>query len=212
MRTVLIISFFACLFLHFQSQKKIVSTPKEDSLSIRQSAVQKVPIKKAVIPTPESEITDKEAITAFSSTNSSFVPDSEYEEEEEEEYDGEDLSQLPWNDIEDGWKNNLKEYLVSVDPDKADEMFSAYMDEKKKFAERVDFSDANTTVAEDAASSTDEALVEGDSKEDELQRTHTENLKEIFGDHFSHVESLHKEYVESVQYLNRSSVKFSISL
>jgi hypothetical protein len=212
MRTVLIISFFACLFLHFQSQKKIASTPKEDRLSIRQSAVQKAPIKKAVIPTPKIEITDKEAITAFSSTTSSFVADSEYEEEEEEEYDGEDLSQLPWSDIEDGWKNNLKDYLVSVDPEKAEEMFSAYMDEKKKYAERVDFSDANTTVADDATSSTDEALVEGDSKEDELQRAHAENLKQIFGDHFSHVESLHKEYVESVQYLNRSSVKFSISL
>lgn len=189
-----------------------MSSPKEDALSIKQSAVQKAPLIKVPLPTPKIEISDKEAIPTFSSVATSFVSEDEFEDEEEEESDGEDLSQLPWSDIEDGWKNNLKEYLVSIDPEKADEMFSAYMDEKKKFAERVDFSDANATVAEDAASSTDEALVEGDSKEDELQRAHTENLKEIFGDHFSHVESLHKEYVESVQYLNRSSVKFSISL
>jgi hypothetical protein len=214
MRTVLLISFFACLFLHFQSQKKVVSITEEDVLSIKQSAVKKAPLHKPQLPTAKIEVTDKEALSAFSSKETSFVAETEYEDEEEEdeEYDGEDLSQLPWSDIEDGWKNNLKEYLVSVDPDKADEMFSAYMDEKKKFAERVDFSDANTTVADDAASSTDEAVVEGDSKEDELQRTHAENLKEIFGDHYSQVESLHKEYVESVQYLNRSSVKFSISL
>ena len=92
---------------------------------------------------------------------------------------------------------------------KAEDMYSAYLEEKKKYVERVDFTDQDEAV-ETAASS--EPLVEHDANEGELERTHTENLKEIFGDNYSKVESLHQEYVESVQYLNRSSVKFSISL
>ena len=126
-----------------------------------------------------------------------------------EEFDEDDLSQLPWDDIEEGWKTHLKEFLVSVDPEKAEDMYSAYLEEKKKYVERVDFTDQDEAV-ETAASS--EPLVEHDANEGELERTHTENLKEIFGDNYSKVESLHQEYVESVQYLNRSSVKFSISL
>jgi hypothetical protein len=128
-----------------------------------------------------------------------------------QDYDEDDLSQLPWDDIEEGWKTNLKEFLVSVDPEKAEDMLNAYLEEKKKYVERVDFTD-ETPVEEGAAVAATDPLAESDAKEGELERMHTENLKEIFGDHYSQVQALHQEYVDSVQYLNRSSVKFSISL
>ena len=91
-------------------------------------------------------------------------------------------------------------------------MFSAYMEEKKKYVERVDFSDRENGASEQLTPSTEDPLAETDSKEGDLERSHNDNLKEIFGNHYSQVESLHKEYVDSVQYLNRSPVKFSISL
>jgi hypothetical protein len=90
-------------------------------------------------------------------------------------------------------------------------MLNAYLEEKKKYVERVDFTD-ETPVEEGAAVAATDPLAESDAKEGELERMHAENLKEIFGDHYSQVQSLHQEYVDSVQYLNRSSVKFSISL
>lgn len=153
------------------------------------------------------EVTHVETLTG-SSAISGFV---ESEDDQvvssadvEEEYDDDDLSQLPWDDIEEGWKTHLKEFLTNADPEKAEEMFAAYLEEKKKYVERVDFTDGEGTQSD--------LTVEEDGKEGELERVHSENLREIFGDNYSKIQSLHQEYVDSVQYLNRSSVKFSISL
>jgi hypothetical protein len=208
MRTLILIGFFACLYLHFQKQDAVVE--QLDVLSTKQSALKKMDQSKVDLPA----ITHIQTPTQNNESNDSVQMISEADVGEE--YSEDDLSQLPWDDIEEGWKTHLKDYLVSVDPDKAEEMFAAYMEEKKKYVERVDFSDSETGVTEDAAAtpstSSSDPFVEHDSKEGSLEDTHQANLKEIFGDHYSQVESLHKEYVDSVQYLNRSSVKFSISL
>ena len=201
MRNLLIISFFVCIFLHFQSRKpEVVQT---DSLSTKQSSIKKIAPSKSALP----EVTHVETLTG-SSAISGFV---ESEDDQivssadvEEEYDDDDLSQLPWDDIEEGWKTHLKEFLVNADPEKAEEMFAAYLEEKKKYVERVDFTDGEGTQSD--------LTVEEDGKEGELERVHSENLREIFGDNYSKIQSLHQEYVDSVQYLNRSAVKFSISL
>jgi hypothetical protein len=176
-----------------------------DTLSFKQSSIKKIPSPQIKLPAV-AESTMTLPVSGFvESDNDPMITQADVTEE----FDEDDLSQLPWDDIEEGWKTHLKEFLVSVDPEKAEDMYSAYLEEKKKYVERVDFTDQDEAV-ETAASS--EPLVEHDANEGELERTHTENLKEIFGDNYSKVESLHQEYVESVQYLNRSSVKFSISL
>lgn len=208
MRTLILIGFFACLYLHFQKQDAVVE--QLDVLSTKQAALKKLPQAKVELPT----ITHIQTPTQDNENNDSVQMISEADVAQE--YSEDDLSQLPWDDIEEGWKTHLKDYLVSVEPEKADEMFSAYMEEKKKYVERVDFSDAEAGVTEEApktaAADSSDPLVEHDGKEGDLERSHQDNLKEIFGDHYSQIESLHKEYVDSVQYLNRSSVKFSISL
>lgn len=207
MRTLILIGFFACLYLHFQKQDAAVE--QLDVLSTKQAALKKLPVEKVELPA----ITHIQTPTQNNDNESvQMITDADVAEE----YSEDDLSQLPWDDIEEGWKTHLKDYLVSAEPEKAEEMFSAYMEEKKKYVERVDFTDAEAGVTEDATASrspdSSDPLVEHDGKEGDIERSHQDNLKEIFGDHYSQVESLHKEYVESVQYLNRSSVKFSISL
>jgi hypothetical protein len=203
MRTLVILSLVACIYLHFRSRE--VEVVQLDTLSFKQSSIKKIPTPQIKLPAV-AESTMTLPVSGFvESDNDPMVSQADVTEE----FDEDDLSQLPWDDIEEGWKTHLKEFLVSVDPEKAEEMYSAYLEEKKKYVERVDFTDQDEAV-ETAASS--EPLVEHDANEGELERTHTENLKEIFGDNYSKVESLHQEYVESVQYLNRSSVKFSISL
>lgn len=205
MRILIIISFFGCLYLHF---RKETVDQQIDSLSLTQASIKKITPQKIQLPT----IAHQPASTE--STGSGFVESSTDQmiaDADIQDYDEDDLSQLPWDDIEEGWKTHLKEFLVSVDPDKADEMFAAYMEEKKKYVERVDFTDQESGEEGVAAASSD-ILPEQDGKEGEIERMHGENLKEIFGDHYSQIQSLHQEYVDSVQYLNRSSVKFSISL
>ncbi len=208
MRAALLFLFFVCIFLHFKS--KAPKTVEHDVINTSQAAFKKFPTTSTRLPATQekSDIVTLPTTSADIDT-SSLIADADVEAEEE--YDEEDLTQLPFEDIEDGWKNNLKEYLTGVNPEKADEMYTSYMEEKKKYMERVDFSERETTVADDLAK-TDEAIQDTENKVLELERNHIENLKEIFGDHYTQVENLHKEYVESVQYMNRSPVKFSISL
>ena len=203
MRTLVILSLVACIYLHFRSREAEVV--QLDTLSFKQSSIKKIAAPQIKLPAVVESTMTLPVSGFVESDNDPMITQADVTEE----FDEDDLSQLPWDDIEEGWKTHLKEFLVSVDPEKAEDMYSAYLEEKKKYVERVDFTDQDEAV-ETAASS--EPLVEHDANEGELERTHTENLKEIFGDNYSKVESLHQEYVESVQYLNRSSVKFSISL
>ncbi len=174
-----------------------------DSLSTKQSSIKKIsPLKSALPERVQLEtLSAGSAISGFVESEDDLTVSSA---DVEEEYDDDDLSQLPWDDIEEGWKTHLKEFLVNADPEKAEEMFAAYLEEKKKYVERVDFTDGEGTQSD--------LTVEEDGKEGELEQVHSENLKEIFGDNYSKIQSLHQEYVDSVQYLNRTSVKFSISL
>lgn len=199
MKTLLLIGFFACLYLHFQKQDAVVE--QLDVLSTKQAAVKKMPMPRIERPaithiqTPASE-----AIAGTQSDEDTITDEDLAMSDENPEF------QIPWDEVEEGWKTNLKEYLVSVDPDKAEEMFASYMEEKKKYVERVDFSDSQAGASDDP-----EALVENDGKESDMQSAHLDNLRDIFGSHYTAVEALHKEYVDSVQYLNRDSQKFSIS-
>ena len=195
MRHLVLLSFFICLYLHFQTSSK--DSEQSDSLSTQQAAISKPTVKMAKLP----------KIAAIFKKKSKIVPEKIEKQvatnDFPQDYEEDDLSQLPWDDIEEGWKTQLKEFLVSVDPEKADDMFSAYLEEKKKYVERIDFSDQDTAP---------DAFVEHDGNQGEVERLHAENLKDIFGVHYSQVEFLHRDYVDSVQYLNRTTVKFTISL
>ena len=194
MRHLVLLSFFICLFLHFQSSYN--ESQESDTLSTQQSALTKPTIKAAKLP----------KITAILEKNpkiKTVKAEKQVAANDYQDYEEDDLSQLPWDDIEEGWKTQLKEFLVSVEPEKADDMFAAYLEEKKKYVERIDFSDQDTAP---------DAFVEHDGNQGEVERLHAENLKDIFGVHYSQVEFLHRDYVDSVQYLNRTTVKFTISL
>ena len=195
MRHLVLISFFICLYLHFQSSSS--ESQESDTLSTKQAALTKPTLSVPKLPKIADVI--EKAPKNVSKKLEQQIASSDFHQDYEED----DLSQLPWDDIEEGWKTQLKEFLVSVDPEKADDMFAAYMEEKKKYVERIDFSDQDTTP---------DAFVENDENQGEVERLHTENLKDIFGVHYSQVEFLHRDYVESVQYLNRTTVKFTISL
>jgi hypothetical protein len=207
MRATLLIIFFVCIYLHFQTTTS--NDAEVDVLSTKQASIQKVPAVKSSLPSMSNQ-----SLVAIAADPSVEIETDELIADAEvgEDFDEDDLSQLPWDDIEEGWKNHLKEFLVSVDPDKADEMFNAYMEEKKKYVDRVDFSDRDSSLTEELTTSSSDPLMNNETKEGLLERGHLDNLREIFGSHYSQVETLHKDYVESVQYLNRSPVKFSISL
>ena len=202
---MILVAFFACIYLHFRTSE---SVEQSDVIATQQSAIKHLRPQRTV--SVDEKMIPADALmeekVALSSPTEDFITDEDLAQVESDD----EMTALPWDDIDEGWKNQLKEYLVSIDPEKGEEMFSAYLEEKKKYVERVDFTDAESGVSEDM--NAPDLVVEQDSKEGELERIHVQNLKDIFGDHFNQVEALHKEYVESIQYLNRSSQKFSVTL
>ena len=201
MKYFLLMGFFLCLFLHFRTS----GTVEHDSLNTAQAAIKKA--------SPAAPAIQRIAEAKKQPQSEEVVAESEEQSAEAEEpsFVAESDYAIPWDEIEEGWKNELKAFLLEVDPEGGEEMFNAYLEEKKKFAERVDTSERSVETT-DGEASRSLAVVEYDARSEEIERSHQDNLKDIFGDHYSAIKSLHSDYVESVQYLNRSDVQFSISL
>lgn len=200
MRPLLILGIVISLFLHFKNQDK--QSLETDTLSTSQSAIQKnFPIK-----TPEKAI----EIQSDEETSNFMLPVTEQEEievnsnDEVAEVETEEEFNIPWKEIEEGWRTELKDYLVKNDPDNADEIFKAYLAEKEAPVR-------GPALMGSIEESSDDVIVDySDDSNSESRKE--ERMQEILGDHYKNIQSLHKEYVESIQYLNQSEVKFSIAL
>lgn len=106
----------------------------------------------------------------------------------EEPTDAEQV-EVAWDEINTAWQSELKDYLFSVDPENAEQMFEAYVKAGSNYRETPE-----------------------DVKSDDVTAAHLENLKEVFGPHFEAVQSLHQEYVNSVQDLAGPETQLLIQL
>lgn len=201
MRPLLIIGIVISLFLHFKNQDK--QSLETDTLSTSQSAIEKkLPLNN---PVKAIELKAEEESSNF------MLPVAEQEEielnnddDEVAEVDTEEEFNIPWKEIEEGWRTELKDYLVKNDPDNADEIFKAYLAEK-------DAPVRGPALVGSVEESSDDVIV--DYSDDSTSESRKEaRMQEILGDHYKNIQALHKEYVESIQYLNQSEVKFSIAL
>lgn len=201
MRPLLIIGIVISLVLHFTNQH--TSSVESDSLSTLQSSIQKPVIKKSDFLTREKrvEVTDsnfKLSDVAEELDVELMANDDVAQVENDEEFN------IPWREIEEGWRAELKDYLVKNDPDNAEEIFNAYLKEK-------DAPVRGPALVDSAEENEDGAIVEYSNTASTEDRKE-ERLQELLGDHYKGIKALHKEYVESIQYLNNSEVKFSIAL
>jgi len=207
MRTLLGLGIFICLFLHFNKREEKIT--KIDSLSMKQSAAKVIP-DKTTPAAPVVKVVEPKIEVQKTAKKNNFPEETELDTEE---YTAEDMAQIPWAEIEEGWRNHLKEFLLSADPYKGEEIFSAYLGATQKYSQRVDYvEDEDMTFVEEDSSVQADPLVGLDDNSYDPEASHTNTLKDIFGDLYPQVEALHKEYVESIQYLNRSSAEISISL
>lgn len=106
--------------------------------------------------------------------------------------------EVPWEDLKNGWRNDLKEFLIESDPDQGEEIFNAYMEESESFEAEVD---ALNKEAEKAAK---ESRQDFENLIGQLEVRHEEKLKEILGAYYSEVTDRHQQYNSSIQYMNRS--------
>lgn len=84
--------------------------------------------------------------------------------------------EIAWEDVNSEWQTELKNYLYSVAPDKAEEIYEMYS--------RVGASYKETPE---------------ESKSDDAVAVHEEQLKSVFGQHYEAIKSLHQEYVDTIQ-------------
>jgi hypothetical protein len=201
MRPLLIIGIVISLLLHFTNQHN--SSVETDLLNTRQSSIQRPVIKNNF-----SQSTEKK----LEVTKSNFkLPDVAVEDDLEimanddvAQVENDEEFNIPWKEIEEGWRAELKDYLVKNDPDNAEEIFNTYLKEK-------DAPLRGPALVGAAEENSEGAIVEYSDNASTEDRKE-ERLQELLGDHYKGIKALHKEYVESIQYLNNSEVKFSIAL
>lgn len=106
--------------------------------------------------------------------------------------------EIPWEDIKSGWRNDLRDFLIDVDSERGEEIFSAYMEESETFEAEVD------ALSKEAEKAGNESKQDFENLIGQLEVRHEERLKEILGNYYSEVTDRHQQYNNSIQYLNRS--------
>jgi hypothetical protein len=108
------------------------------------------------------------------------------------------FDEVPWDEMKLGWKNDLKEFLMEVDPDHGEETYNAYLEESESFEAEID------SLSREAEKAGKEARQDFETLIGQLEVKHEEKLKEILGVHYSDVTDRHQQYNASIQYMNRS--------
>lgn len=108
------------------------------------------------------------------------------------------VDEVPWDEIKQGWKADLKEFLIEADPEHGEETYSAYLEESESFEAEID------SLSREAEKAGKEARQDFETLIGQLEVKHEEKLKEILGAYYSDVTDRHQQYNASIQYMNRS--------
>ncbi len=108
------------------------------------------------------------------------------------------VDEVPWDEIKQGWKADLKEFLIDADPDHGEETYTAYLEESESFEAEID------SLSREAEKAGKEARQDFETLIGQLEVKHEEKLKEILGAYYSDVTDRHQQYNASIQYMNRS--------
>lgn len=120
----------------------------------------------------------------------SELPDDEVAEVENDDDLAADAD-VPWEELKNGWREQLHTVLSDIDPENGEDIYSAYMTENNAYEAEMaklelrDSDDVQTLMGQ-------------------LESRHEERLKEILGKHYQEVTDQHQQYNSSIQSENRS--------
>ena len=109
--------------------------------------------------------------------------------------------EIPWDELKQGWRTDLKDFLIETDPDAGEEIFNAYLEESDSFEAEID------ALSKEADKAAKESKQDFENLIGQLEVRHEEKLKEILGSYYSEVTDRHQQYNSSIQYLNRSDAE-----
>jgi hypothetical protein len=178
-------------------------SPRIDAIKVKMSATARLPTAAPALKqlpsaedlpaTPEPSGTEE---ASFVSSAADVHEDAHLEHLEDE---------VPWDEIQAGWKTHLREYLLDIDPDRGEEYFNAYLEEKDKFD--AEMAALNQQMGLEADQEPRPEFVE---HVNQLERNYEEKLKSVLGPYYQNVTDYHQQYNSSVQYLNRSGASSQI--
>jgi hypothetical protein len=128
-------------------------------------------------------------------------PEEENPSEEEQEEEGAERSpggdidqveEVEWTDLEEGWNTELKSMLNRLEPADGDDIYKTYMKEQESYQTEIDalMNERHQKTSRDAALEIDQLIAQLDSK-------HQDRLKEILGAHYEAVRDQYQQYMES---------------
>ncbi len=201
----LFIVFFLALYTFLPRRQKGVTI---DSIKTKLSAIQNSrPLQKQM------------ALTQIQSKNNDETSDAEVEPEISSNEDEAEIqvaqasdSSVPWEELQKGWENDLKDTLIRLEPEDGEVIFNAYLQEKENHQTELDnlFQDKSAGVDKTRAPS--DVPSDFDQMVGQVDQKHQERLKEILGAHFDEINKRHDEYEESIQHANRDNAEISIGI
>lgn len=152
------------------------------------------------------KIVSKQFIESSNDAVISTVSDNAVTEEDNSETELAHSEEIPWEEIRNGWRTDLKEFLIESDPDRGEEIFSAYMEESESFEAEIDALNKEAEKAGKEAKNDFETLI------GQLEVRHEEKLKEILGNYYSEVTDRHQQYNASLDQYNHSDEQVSVGV
>jgi hypothetical protein len=163
--------------IYFMKEEVEVATipEKVDSIKIKNSAPKRIIERR-----PVSEIITHETI----------IPETDSEEISEERTTEVAASEEPadlehveqFNDLEEGWNNELKEMLMRLEPLDGEEIHKNYVSEQASYQAEME-----SLLSEKQQKTSPEATIEMDELINQLDEKHQSRLKDILGAHYEAV-------------------------
>lgn len=104
------------------------------------------------------------------------------------------VDEVQWTDLEEGWNNELKSMLGRLEPADGDDIYKSYMKEQEGYQAELD-----SLMNEKQQKTSDEAISEIDQLIAQLDSKHQDKLKEILGAHYEAVRDQYQQYMDSAE-------------
>lgn len=116
------------------------------------------------------------------------------EDEGTEDGQMDQVEEVQWTDLEEGWNTELKSMLGRLEPADGEEIYKTYMKEQESYQAELD-----SLMNEKQQKSSDEAINEIDQLIGQLDSKHQEKLKDILGAHYEAVRDQYQQYMDSAE-------------
>lgn len=192
MRILFLTILFISPIFYYQTQNE-KSVPEIDTIRIKVSAPDRIErlltVEKPSLKPEESSnlVSDGEREPA---TNEEEIS----EDAASESTDLEQIEEVQWSDLEQGWSDELKQILTRLEPAEGEQIHKTYVDEQQNYQAQLD-----VLSNEKQQKTSEEESLEIDQLIQQLDDKHQERLKEVLGAHYEAVRDHYEDYMNSSQ-------------